>query len=251
MSNYKNPFSKGGKFYNPRITNASRVTEPRIMPRWAEQKQISGTDVRKNSDGSYTVVNAYYNGSNNEDNDIYVVNANGDRTGETIEKTLTPFDFMSTYDATGGFHFDPYEGGSVTFRLDNLVLQGMSYKEIGITEITETTGEILVLDMNNYFLTNGKLVNLATLAALSRNEAVLDVKHYLGAYTPILYKTGSGGTKYITTIRAVGNIAFGLNMRSTSLSFPLLNKIAYYKMAMKVVGAYNQHQNNGNGYNPD
>ncbi len=45
MSNYKNPFSKGGKFYNPRITDASRVidaskvTKPRIMPRWAEQKQ--------------------------------------------------------------------------------------------------------------------------------------------------------------------------------------------------------------------
>ena len=43
MSNYKNPFSKGGKFYNPRITDTSRVTdasdvtEPRIMPRWAEQ----------------------------------------------------------------------------------------------------------------------------------------------------------------------------------------------------------------------
>ncbi len=35
MSNYKNPFSKGGKFHNPRIIDTSRVTEPRIMPRWA------------------------------------------------------------------------------------------------------------------------------------------------------------------------------------------------------------------------
>jgi hypothetical protein len=37
MSNYKNPFEPGGKFYNPRITDGSKVTEPRIMPRWAEQ----------------------------------------------------------------------------------------------------------------------------------------------------------------------------------------------------------------------
>ncbi len=39
MSEYKNPFEPGGKFYNPRITDASRVTEPRIMPRWAEERQ--------------------------------------------------------------------------------------------------------------------------------------------------------------------------------------------------------------------
>ncbi len=39
MLEYKNPFEPGGKFYNPRITDASRVTEPRIMPRWAEGEE--------------------------------------------------------------------------------------------------------------------------------------------------------------------------------------------------------------------
>lgn len=39
MSNYKNPFVPGGKFYNSRITDGSKVTEPRIMPRWAEQTE--------------------------------------------------------------------------------------------------------------------------------------------------------------------------------------------------------------------
>ncbi len=47
MFHYKNPFEPGGKFYNPRITDASKVTEPRIMPRWAEesnqQQNIKGT----------------------------------------------------------------------------------------------------------------------------------------------------------------------------------------------------------------
>lgn len=41
MSNYKNPFEPGGKFYNPRITDGSKVTEPRIMPRWTEQNLTS------------------------------------------------------------------------------------------------------------------------------------------------------------------------------------------------------------------
>ncbi len=39
MSEYKNPFEPGGKFYNRRITDASRVTEPRIMPRWVEKEE--------------------------------------------------------------------------------------------------------------------------------------------------------------------------------------------------------------------
>ena len=56
MSNYKNPFSKGGKFYNPRITDASRVTDaskvidaskvtkPRIRPRWQEVELTKTND---------------------------------------------------------------------------------------------------------------------------------------------------------------------------------------------------------------
>ncbi len=56
MSNYKNPFSKGGKFHNSRITDASRVTnasrvidaskvtKPRIRPRWQEEELKDSND---------------------------------------------------------------------------------------------------------------------------------------------------------------------------------------------------------------
>ncbi len=39
MINYKNPFEPGGAFYNPQITDASRVIEPRIMPEWVAESQ--------------------------------------------------------------------------------------------------------------------------------------------------------------------------------------------------------------------
>ncbi len=43
MSNYKNPFEPGGAFYNPRITDASKVIKPRIMPDWVVEKQQQST----------------------------------------------------------------------------------------------------------------------------------------------------------------------------------------------------------------
>jgi len=47
----------------------------------------------------------------------------------------------------------------------------------------------------------------------------------------------------------MGNMIFGMNMAHT---MPILNWLGvngFYTLAMKQVGAYNQSQNNGNGYN--
>ncbi len=44
MVNYKNPFEPGGAFYNPQITDASRVIEPRIMPGWVAKKNNQRND---------------------------------------------------------------------------------------------------------------------------------------------------------------------------------------------------------------
>ena len=46
----------------------------------------------------------------------------------------------------------------------------------------------------------------------------------------------------------VGNILFGLNAKSTRPG-TIMAEPLYYKLIMKRVGAYNQSQNGGNGYN--
>ena len=204
---------------------------------------VASTDVTKNEDGSFTVVDA----KNDGDNNIYVVDNSIDkkRTGEVIGKTLQPFDFMQTIDKTGEFEFKPtdVEKQQLNFRLDKIQLQGKSYEKIGIQKFGYTNGEILVLEMNEYATKN--FGNILDLAIASINGGPLDAKSHLGAYTPILYKTDENGIKYITTIRAVSNIAFGLNMKTFSVS------PNFYPAQMRLVGAYNQYKNDGNGYNSD
>lgn len=58
--------------------------------------EATSTDVRKNKDGSYTVMGAYNDGDTN----IYVVDSKGKRTGEVVGKTIEAFDFMLTNDKT-------------------------------------------------------------------------------------------------------------------------------------------------------
>jgi len=72
--------------------------------------------LKQNDDGSYTVVNA----ENDGDNNIYVVNDKGNRTGEIIGQTLRPYNFMNTNDKNGEFTGHV----SVTFRLDQLTVSG-------------------------------------------------------------------------------------------------------------------------------
>ena len=59
--------------------------------------------------------------------------------------------------------------------------------------------------------------------------------------------TTSDGKPIITTLRAMGNMTFGANMRNTK---PIMIGVNwYYSRVMGKVGEYNQRQNRGNGYN--
>lgn len=93
--------------------------------------------------------------------------------------------------------------------------------------------------------------SLALLAVLSRNGGVYDIKGNYplssgGFYTAVSYNGK------ITTARTLGNVLFGQDMRiinSVTLTQLAVPAKAFYIYAMPVVGAYNQHQNGGNGYN--
>lgn len=88
---------------------------------------------------------------------------------------------------------------------------------------------------------------LVLLAILSRNGGILDIKaKYPDYYTAVSYKGK------ITTARTLGNILFGKNMRtihSVTVAQMYVPPTFFYKSVMPTVGAYNQHQNKGNGYN--
>lgn len=83
---------------------------------------------------------------------------------------------------------------------------------------------------------------------MSANNEILDFKTSLGRhpYTPV-YVGECDNTPVITTLRAIGNITFGLNMKNSQPCF--LPERFYYNSIMKEVGKYNQIQNKGNGYN--
>ena len=91
--------------------------------------------------------------------------------------------------------------------------------------------------------------NLLLLAKLSKSLAPLDIKVSLGldAYTAIKAGTNSNGYPVITTLRAVGNMLFGANLRS--LKPIAFTESTFYHMVMPFVGLYNQLSNGGNLYN--
>jgi RHS repeat-associated protein len=216
----------------------------------------ASSDVTKNKDGSYTVVDA----KNDGDRNIYVRGEDGKRTGEIIGQTLTPFDFMATNDQTGEFRrFDQKRDG-VTFRLDNLKVTGTVFDNVG--EPTErSVGKVYGADGNrliNYGTgnfaeergrrTDGNFYSdLKILRDMSGNNQELDFKASLKLHpnTAIGLTTESG--TYITTLRAIGNITFGMNIAQTRP--PLLGTDWYYSKVMEKVGEYNQSQNTGTGYN--
>jgi hypothetical protein len=208
------------------------------------------TDVAQNKDGSYTVVNAF----NDKDNNIYVVDNNSKRTENIIGTTLQPYDFMLTNDETG-----EYSGyADVTFSLDNLTVSGTVKPNEHITATIYNADAQRLLDWGQELFKNEVARqspvtfygDLEILKEMSANGASLDFKESLGydKYTALKAGHTSDGKPIITTLRAVGNITFGANMRSTK---PLLmgTEKWYYSQVMKQVGAYNQSQNNGNGYN--
>lgn len=194
---------------------------------------LESTDVTLNADGSYTVVNA----QNDGDNNIYVVNNDTEktRTGEVIGQTQNPWDFMKTNDKTG--EFKGY--ADVTFSLNNLP-DGNALIDKYSTEFSFIAGG----------LQDSKIAT-AALAGLSRNTGRYDIKSSFSNSTGGKYTAMSFNGK-ITTARTVGNILFGQNMRAIntlSLDQTFIPAGAFYQAVMPAVGAYNQYQNDGNGYN--
>ncbi|WP_238988056.1 RHS repeat-associated core domain-containing protein [Prevotella koreensis] len=213
---------------------------------------LESTDVTKNSNGTYTVVNA----KNDGDNNIYVVNNKHERTGEIIGTTLRPYDFMGTDNKNGKFHFDAKETG-ITFDTSKLTVSGTVKTDNGEYSLFNADAQRLLDWGQSVF--NSELSfkspitfygDLEVLRSLSANNAALDIKASLGLdpYTAIRAGVNRNGTPKITTLRAMGNMLFGANVHSTK-PYLLGTPTWYYTKVMQKVGEYNQKQNSGQGYN--
>ncbi len=251
----------GARYYDPRIslwlsTDPMELKYPNVSTYGYTLNNptafidINGlsTDVRKNDDGTFTVVNAH----NDSDHSIYVVNSNGNRTGDIIGATLRPTDFMKA-DDTGGF--SGYV--STTFDVNNLTISGTiktrsdvsySVKSADASRLLSWAQNVFSEELNIDGSTTA-IGALMLLKKLSANNAPLDIKTSFGyaPYTAIKAGILTDGRPIITTLRAMGNIIFGANMRKTKPI--LIGEMFYYKNLMKIVGSYNQTQNKGNGYN--
>ena len=213
---------------------------------------LESTDVKRNSNGTYTVVNA----KNDGDNNIYLVNGKGKRTGEIIGTTLRPYDFMGTDNQNGAFHFNAKETG-VTFDIRKLTVSGTVKTENATYSVYNANAQRLLDWGQSLFKSELQLKSpwtfygeLEVLRSLSANNAALDVKVSFGQhpYTAINAGTNSNGTPKITTLRAMGNMIFGANVHSTK-PYLLGTPNWYYSKVMGEVGKYNQSQNSGLGYN--
>jgi hypothetical protein len=213
---------------------------------------LYSTDVRPNADGTYTVVNAFDDG----DNGIYLVDENGNRTGDVIGYTMKPYDFMSTNNETGSFHFNALETG-ITFSLDDLTVSGSIQQNEHITssihyadaqKLLNFGQEVFIDEVRRQSPTTfyGKL---EILRSMSANGGPLDFKTSLGVhpYTALRAGSTSSGLPIMTTLRAMGNMIFGANIRNTKPS--AMRGDWYYRQVMKKVGVYNQSQNKGMNYN--
>jgi len=212
-----------GQYHSPYLGMGNNPVN--LIDRTGGSADPPSTDVRDLGDGNYEVVggNPYDN-----DNNIYVVDNAGKRTGEIIGQTENPFDFFYSDEKLGTFKgFIP-----VTFNINSLV-----------------NGNTIFNNITNYFKKNaiGGLsgISLMVLAIESKNTGRFDIKSD-PKYSPSQAVSYNGK---ITTVRSLSNIIFGYNMRSVhrgSFDTQNMSAIDFFKSYMPYVGAYNQYQNDAN-----
>ncbi|MBQ3381829.1 MAG: hypothetical protein IJG54_00630 [Bacteroidales bacterium] len=207
----------------------------------------ASTVVKDLGDGRYEVISA----TNDNDCGIYLADKDGNPTGKPIAYTASPTDFMLTNDQTGTYTKEKI----IIIDFNQLKISG-STKENSIVylSVKDADAKTLLTAICDAFsqqisFFDNEYTVLFKLAILSSRGNSLDVKIslQLDKYTPVLVSYTSNNKPIITTLRAIGNIAFGINMYKCNLSS--LNKDDFYKMVMPYVGFYNQWDNNGNGYN--
>ena len=237
-SSDSNNSDSGSKDYNPSGIRAMGIPIETVMATsmggGLTGNSGDSTGVRKNADGTHTVVDA----KNDGDSGVYEVDDNGCydiNSSNKVGETLNPWDFMKTNDQTGAF-----EGAAeVTFDINNL----KDAKEL-INSLSKEWKMIVAGIQDSKTAT-------ALLAVLSRNNGRYDIKSNFSAKEGGKYTALSYDGK-ITSARTTGNILFGQNLRTinTYSADQLFTPAkAFYIQTMPVVGAYNQYQNNGNGYN--
>src|SRR5690606_1966147 len=142
------------------------------------------------------------------------------------------FDFMIPDDQTGGYKENSV---NLTFSINNLPNGNAIFEKY--TKEWEAIATSAIIPT--------AAVSMPILAYMSRNKGHFDIKTKYpestgGKFSPVLM---SGNT--ITTVRSLGNLIFGANMRTVyekSYDTFLDTPMSFYKLNMPFVGKYNQIQ---------
>jgi hypothetical protein len=190
------------------LTEKSRRYSPYVFGnnnpvRFNDPDGMFSTDVTKNKDGTYTVIDGKADGDKN----IYVRSSDNKRTGEVIGKSLTDYSFLKD-DGTAvkGVIINPNDKSGADF-LNNRIIGN---QKLGLIEymVNATGGE------KYDFKTNG--------LANKPDELTPTQYVYRGMSVENVAGVGSqdGGVTTFASARDIGNVAAGYMAGSSGISEP-------------------------------